>query len=259
LYEPIPKNLNPYDWNVTSTKQTIQLKNFIKLNDSEQKKLGVGNHAIYFQHSTLEDQDSYSALKRLIGKSDEEINFFSDFATVMMNLNGIWDNYKHNHLNDYYNELSVVSYLDQKPNYESRVRLNSEKDQLGMRRISVNWTMDSDDINGLLKFNELLAIQLETSGIGKAWIDPAFGDHTSLLELIKSDSGGGHQIGTTRMSSTAASGVVDINCKVHGVENLYCAGSSVFSTTSWVNPTLTISALALRLASHLQKSVQHGK
>jgi choline dehydrogenase-like flavoprotein len=61
-----------------------------------------------------------------------------------------------------------------------------------------------------------------------------------------------HNIGTTRMSDTPESGVVDTDCKVHGVENLYVAGSSVFPTSGHANPTLMILALALRLADHLK-------
>ena len=63
---------------------------------------------------------------------------------------------------------------------------------------------------------------------------------------------GGHHIGTVRMGDSAATGVVDANCRVFGVNNLYVAGSAVFPTSSQANPTLTIVAMALRLADHLQ-------
>ena len=62
-----------------------------------------------------------------------------------------------------------------------------------------------------------------------------------------------HHIGTTRMSEHPRNGVVDQNCKVHGVENLFIAGSSVFPTCGYANPTWSIVALALRLAEHLQQ------
>jgi choline dehydrogenase-like flavoprotein len=66
----------------------------------------------------------------------------------------------------------------------------------------------------------------------------------------------GHHMGTTRMSHNKNSGVVDINCKMHGLSNLYIAGSSVFPTGGYVNPTLTIVALSLRLANHLKKLIK---
>ena len=58
-------------------------------------------------------------------------------------------------------------------------------------------------------------------------------------------------MGTTRMSSDPATGVVDADCRVHGYHNLFVAGSSVFTTGGWANPTLTILALTDRLGDHL--------
>ena len=63
--------------------------------------------------------------------------------------------------------------------------------------------------------------------------------------------GGYHHMGTTRMSDRPEQGVVDRDCRVHGYANLYVAGSSVFPTAGWANPTLTILALAHRLGDHL--------
>jgi choline dehydrogenase-like flavoprotein len=64
--------------------------------------------------------------------------------------------------------------------------------------------------------------------------------------------GGWHQIGTTRMHEDPRRGVVGPDCRVHGVENLFVAGGSVFPTCGDANPTLTIAALALRLGTHLR-------
>ena len=65
----------------------------------------------------------------------------------------------------------------------------------------------------------------------------------------------GHHLGTTRMSSGPASGVVDADCRIHGVRNVYVASGSVFPTSGFANPTLTIVALALRLADHLKARI----
>ncbi|MDQ6804685.1 MAG: GMC family oxidoreductase, partial [Actinomycetota bacterium] len=67
--------------------------------------------------------------------------------------------------------------------------------------------------------------------------------------------GGPHHMGTTRMSADPRTGVVDRQCRVHSVENLYVAGSSVFATGGYANPTFTIVALALRLADELERSL----
>jgi choline dehydrogenase-like flavoprotein len=68
--------------------------------------------------------------------------------------------------------------------------------------------------------------------------------------------GGSHHMGTTRMSDNPLRGVVDRNCKVHAVDNLYVAGSSVFPTSGASNPTLTLVALTLRLADHLKGRIR---
>ncbi len=65
--------------------------------------------------------------------------------------------------------------------------------------------------------------------------------------------GSRHHMGTTRMSDDPKTGVVDADCRVHGLSNLYIAGSSVFPTSGYANPTLTIVALALRLGDELRR------
>jgi choline dehydrogenase-like flavoprotein len=87
-----------------------------------------------------------------------------------------------------------------------------------------------------------------------------------LLLLIDEDeeswpddlSGGYHLMGTTRMSADPRTGVVDADCRVHGMDNLYVAGSSVFADGGSGTPTLTIVALALRLADHLKMRLGDG-
>ena len=76
----------------------------------------------------------------------------------------------------------------------------------------------------------------------------------NVMEEINNFSSRAHHLGTTRMSDSPLNGVVDSNCKVHGMSNLYVAGSSVFPTGGHANPTLTLIALTLRLADHLKKS-----
>ena len=81
-------------------------------------------------------------------------------------------------------------------------------------------------------------------------MDPTVGNHPIA---------GYHQMGTTRMSDDPAEGVVTADCNVFGYDNLFIAGSSVFSTSGWANPTLTIAALALRLADHLDASARRPR
>ena len=67
--------------------------------------------------------------------------------------------------------------------------------------------------------------------------------------------GGHHQMGTTKMGGSAQQGVVDSDCRVFGLDNLYIAGSSVFPTVGYANPTLTLVALAVRLAARLDSTL----
>jgi len=86
--------------------------------------------------------------------------------------------------------------------------------------------------------------------LGRLWIPlDARGELKTELE------GAAHHMGTTRMAASAEAGVVDSHCRVHGLANLCIAGSSVFPTGGFANPTLTIVALALRLADHLEEAV----
>ena len=98
---------------------------------------------------------------------------------------------------------------------------------------------------------ELMAGEMARCGLGHAVLAPGLAEGTDEWEA--SLDMGFHQMGTTRMSNSPTCGVVDADCRVHGVDNLYMAGSSVFPTGGWANPTLTIVALALRLADRLQR------
>jgi choline dehydrogenase-like flavoprotein len=61
-----------------------------------------------------------------------------------------------------------------------------------------------------------------------------------------------HHMGTTRMHDDPHNGVVNRDCQVHGISNLFIAGSSVFPSYACDDPTMTIVTLALRLADHLK-------
>jgi GMC oxidoreductase len=143
-------------------------------------------------------------------------------------------------------ELIIVNYCEQAPNPASRVFLSEERDKLNMNRLILDWKVGAEETRTVVRLQELLDQYLRKNAIG--WLDT----NPSELDTM-SYTDASHHIGTTRMSEHPRSGVVDANCKVHGVENLFMAGSSVFPTCGYANPTWTIVALALRLAEHLQK------
>jgi choline dehydrogenase-like flavoprotein len=137
---------------------------------------------------------------------------------------------------------------EQSPLAESRVSLIDEVDPLGMPRVALDWRIAPEDNLQLHRALVLLGRELGASGIARAWIP---GDSSRFLWR---PSPGGHHLGTTRMGTDPATSVVDANCRAHQVENLYIAGSSVFPTGGEANPTLTIVALAHRLADTLKRT-----
>jgi choline dehydrogenase-like flavoprotein len=145
----------------------------------------------------------------------------------------------------------VTARIDPAPNRDSRVTLGDERDELGMPRIRLDWQLSRTDRESVGRTLDLFASAAGAVGLGRVrrLFDP---DGTSWPPDL---AGGWHHTGTTRMSDQPASGVVDRNCRVHGMANLFIAGSSVFPAAGSGTPTLTIVALALRLARHLQEQV----
>lgn len=138
---------------------------------------------------------------------------------------------------------------EQSPRAESRVTLSeTEVDALGVPRVELNWQVHDDDLASYAKGIELLGAELGAAGIGRAHVP--LNDEGRLEWSLQP---GSHHMGTTRMSSDAATGVVDADCRAHDLDNLFIAGSSVFPTSGSANPTLTIVALAVRLADHLRE------
>ncbi len=139
---------------------------------------------------------------------------------------------------------------EQSPNPESRVTLTAERDRLGCRRVRLDWKVREQDIASLRQATELLGRDMGAHGLGRVrCLMPATG-----LPPPGKVYGGFHQMGTTRMHADPRHGVVDARLRVHGLENLYVAGASVFPTVGCSNPTLTLVALTLRLGDHLAES-----
>ncbi|MGZ4681423.1 MAG: GMC oxidoreductase [Acidimicrobiales bacterium] len=136
---------------------------------------------------------------------------------------------------------------EQHPDPDSRVTLNDDRDDLGMRRVDVDWRVGDEDRDTLRRTVEMVARQLGALGLARVEVDPS----GRAIEDWPVEVGN-HHMGTTRMSADPATGVVDADCRMHEVDNLYIAGSAVFPTSGMANPTLTIVALAHRLAEHLR-------
>jgi choline dehydrogenase-like flavoprotein len=152
-------------------------------------------------------------------------------------------------------ELSLLIRAEQSPNPDSRVTLSKERDALGLQKPVLNWRLSALDVDSAAGLVRALGREAQRLDLGKVEMEPWLEDRSrrwNFDHLVSSHPVGGfHHMGTTRISSSPRSGVTDGHARVHGVRNLYIAGSSLFPTAGWANPTLTIAALSLRLADHL--------
>jgi choline dehydrogenase-like flavoprotein len=137
------------------------------------------------------------------------------------------------------------------PNPNSRVMLSENRDHLAMRRVKLDWRLGELERRTASEYIRTIANEFERLGLGTYDLRQATSlDNTQWLELVHDSA---HHMGTTRMHETPQLGVVDPNCKVHGITNLFIGSSAVFPTSSRANPTLTIVALCIRIADRLKQ------
>lgn len=146
------------------------------------------------------------------------------------------------------NCFSLDFHAEQEPQPDSRVTLSDDCDALGMPRLKIDWRYSPGDVRTVTRAVAALAEDIRLSGVGRFSYQPEEIEH----EMTRYGAYGGHHLGTARMGTDPRYSVVDPDCRVHGVDNLYIASGAVFPTSSQANPTLTVVALALRLAEHLK-------
>ena len=147
----------------------------------------------------------------------------------------------------------VLMEWEQLPRPENRIELGRDTDSLGIPKVRLHWTKSDAERKCAVVATRLLGEALIKRDIGRLKVaDWLINDEP----WPKHDQGAGsHHMGGTRMSDTTATGIVDRNCKVFGMANLYIGGSSVFPTGGHANPTHTIVQLALRLGDHLAATI----
>jgi choline dehydrogenase-like flavoprotein len=142
--------------------------------------------------------------------------------------------------------------LEMTPDPDNRITLGEERDALGMRRPVLHWRLTEHDRAEAIRFLRVFARELGETLRGRARVHLREDFDWSRFQFAA------HHMGTTRMHADPKRGVVDADGRVHGLANLFVAGSSVFPTSGVVNPTFTIVALALRLADHLRGRLAAG-
>lgn len=223
----------------------------LKLSEEQQRKHRLPNHyiqPIYPQSlgEAISSSDSFfknldfskSSLHRLAKFSSNIFTLAESFERIMFNLPLK------------YNELAVVSHFEQIPNRDSRVSLSDNKDALGQNKLKVDLKISSDEKASMCRYHEVMNTLLQRHGFGK--LETGFPEASMQWPGLTDSS---HHLGTTRMSDDPKKGVVDKNCKVHSIANLFIASGSVFPTGGHVNPTYSIVAIALRLADHLKSRI----
>ncbi len=194
---------------------------------------------------TIPDKTAHHVYRMLSGrKYFIDVVYWKIWRLLSNSHLGIWTFLPHEKTR--FSALRLTCQLEQIPLASNRLVLNSEKDRFGQNKIELHWQLGDRETEALKKITTIVSQELNQSGVGyfQSLEQPLNQDFAALT--------GHHHLGTTRMHSSPKQGVVDADCRVHGLNNLFVAGSSVFPTGGYANPTLTIVALAIKLADKIK-------
>jgi choline dehydrogenase-like flavoprotein len=241
LAKPFPTDL--YSWDYGETKASAELA-FTEEVQSQEKilngtisllPLAVGMHQKP-RMETWQDADPRESLKKVFANWDEA-------AEKAKSEKGAIER-----------AYQLNTRIEQAPNPNSRVSLSKVKDALGVPRANLHWELTVLDKYSIRKLYHLLGQQVGITGLGRIKLYEFLQDKNDNT-FPDSTNGGWHHMGTTRMAEDPKKGVVNANCKLHGIANLFIAGSACFSTSGASNPTLNLTALSLRLSAHIKQQM----
>jgi choline dehydrogenase-like flavoprotein len=191
-------------------------------------------------------RDNFEHLKFPDDLSQHVLNIVSDPGAIIDHLTN-----KKKLLRSYL----LLNYVELIPNPNSRILLSDQKDKLGMNKVMLDWRLSKLDIDGIRTAQKLIAAEVGRTNFGRLRMELPEDEEA----MRNGGEAGAHHMGTTRMHNDPKKGVVDANCRIHGLKNIFIAGSSVFPDCGYSNPTLTIVALAIRLADHLKGTMAKGE
>ena len=228
---------------------------YISLSDETKRQQSLPNMRVRFQYPRIAEVD---ALMRLIQRTSRSEEFLRDLRAVIAKSPNIATYIARRIIHGRNKPSAPVTFIplnctsEQMPNPDSRIGLGWDLDVFGLRRVTVDWRLTAEDKRGIIDSHRLLKAELDRSGFGQL-LSNVLDNDIGWPSDMRGDQ---HHMGTTRMHRDPKLGVVDENCRLHGAANVYVAGSSVFATGGTFNPTLTIVALALRLADHVKERFQ---
>lgn len=236
LFKPIVTDL--YTWKFNETRARAELA--ITEKAQAENKILNGTASLNFGHLALSSMEAWQN---------------EDPRKARDNSQKVWDEVDQASLNKHSEAIELYTRIEQSPNPNSRVTIGSDRDELGVPLANLHWELTELDKRSIRKIYHLIGKQMGIAGLGRV----------KLLEFLRDEndnswpvgtSGGWHHMGTTRMSNDPRKGVVDANCQVHGLSNLYVAGAGCYPTSGAANPTLTLVSLSLRLSDYVKERLK---
>lgn len=256
-----------YDNSLALTRRRVNLPHIrvaahLAPTEQSQRELSLSNSRTYlvarYFHSVSESYKTLKAIRQAVRNGERfgvrvketATQLASALPKLMLDAPQLTLALLDNRLNPNFVKRSfqVETIIEPVPNPDSRITLSGKRDRLGLPQVRVDWRLTEDDKRHFKGTHDLVTSELSKKGA----VLVADEEGEIADRWPESVQGCWHHMGTTRMHQNPKKGVVDAECRVHGIHNLFVAGSSVFPTVGSDAPTITIVALALRLAERLQ-------
>jgi choline dehydrogenase-like flavoprotein len=230
----------------------VRVRLGVRLSDDAQRRHAAHNSYLRFHPTLARDGRGVEALRELLGHRVRALSDGRVLRDLGSNLPEVAGYAWFRMLNrGPVRTMEIDNYMEQEPRPENRVSLSDKLDMFGKPLARLEWSISESEKRTMRILHALLDKEMRRRSLG--WVDSPLLSGEAQAWAIDRDAS--HHLGTTRMGDDTRTSVVDRDCRIHTVNNVYIAGSSVFPTGGYANPTLTIVALALRLAEHLKEKV----
>jgi len=232
--------------------------NFFELSENKLRSEQLTNIRMPLQRASRQQMSegisSFHLLKQRLSGKDVSGSFFNDLTNIAMDIDIVADTVSRKKFNqplfDSVNDFhgfQVPLMMEQTASRDNMISLSNKKDRFGIPLLNVNWNLHDSDKKRLWRGLNVFANEIGAAQLGRVRVL-----EERASRLFSDQLGfGHHHMGTTRMSTTPENGVVDSDQLVFGTRNFSIAGSSVFPTGGHVPPTLTISAMSIRLSKKI--------